>query len=97
MPAKKSKSKPALSPPPLAPVEPAKPAVLAEPGKLATAEAIENAINLKRPALYRLGRQGRVTMYRTGKRGGLRFMLEEVLSAIRRPATVEPGSGEAKG
>ena len=98
---KPTSAKPVLSPPPLAPIEPPKPVVLAQPGKLATAEAIENAINLKKPALYRLGRQGRVTVYRTGKRGGLRFMLDEVLSAIRQPATapaVSSGGDEtAKG
>lgn len=90
---KPTSAKPALIPsatsaPPVSPAV----VVLAEPGKLATAEAIEHTINLKRSALYRLSRQGRVTTYRTGKRGGLRFMLTEVLDAIRKPAT-----GEAKG
>lgn len=94
MPAKKSKAVKPPSPPPLAPGEPANAVELAVPGKLATAQAIENTINLKKSAVYRLGRQGRIGLYKTGKRGGLRYLVEEVLAAIR-VAPKEQADGKA--
>lgn len=59
--------------------------VIAEPRKLVTAEAVEQAIDLKRPALYRLARAKRVPVYRLGREKGLRFVVSEVLDAIRQP------------
>lgn len=54
--------------------------------KLVTAQEIESVIGLNRRALYRLASRRRVVVYRTGERGGLRFLLSEVVSAIRQPA-----------
>lgn len=90
MPAKKSKPKTVPNPPTPTTSEPVLPVELAVPGKLAMAQAIENTINLKKPALYRLQRAHRVPVYKTGRKGGLRFLLEEVISAIRRVPVTEP-------
>lgn len=81
---------PLTLPPQLAPPVPVIPPALAQIEKLMSATDIENAVGLKKTALYRLGRQRRCVVYRTGKRGGLRYLLSEVLAAIRQPMQMEP-------
>jgi predicted DNA-binding transcriptional regulator AlpA len=58
-----------------------------EPRKLVTAQVVEQVINLKRPALYRLARAKRVPVYRLGRERGLRFVVSEVLDALRQAPT----------
>ncbi len=58
---------------------------------LVAAEAVHKHTGLERRAVYSMARAGLIPSYRTGaKAGGVRFRISEVLTAIRRPAKVEP-------
>jgi predicted DNA-binding transcriptional regulator AlpA len=61
--------------------------LITEPRKLVTADAVEKAIDLKKPALYRLVRANRIPVYKLGRERGLRFIVDEVLAAIRQAPT----------
>lgn len=58
--------------------------------RLVKASALEAAHGLPKGSIYRLARQGVIPSYRVGpKLSGVRFVVEEVLDALRRPLAEE--------
>lgn len=54
--------------------------------KLVNAAVLETELGLPKSSLYRLAKRGLIPCYRVGpKMTGVRFLSEEVLSALRRP------------
>lgn len=97
--AKKKKStqtaKPALPPLTYAPVLPAKPLELAEPGHLSTAKQVEAILGVRRSTIYRAARMKRISVYKFGKRGSLFFRLDELLSELKSPTGAQdPTTGQ---
>ena len=56
--------------------------------ELVTAAVLEERGILKRSTAYRMLKAGLISAYKVGAKGrGVRFRVEEVLSALRRPAS----------
>lgn len=54
---------------------------------LVTASALEELQILKKGTAYRMAKQGHIPSYLVGPKGrGIRFRVDEVLEALRRPA-----------
>ena len=55
--------------------------------KLETAAKLEALGILKRGTAYRMAKEGQIPSYLVGRKGrGIRFRVDEVLTALRRPA-----------
>jgi excisionase family DNA binding protein len=54
---------------------------------LVTASGLEERGILKKGTAYRMAKQGHIPSYAVGSKGrGIRFQVDEVLAALRRPA-----------
>ena len=63
--------------------------------ELVTAADLEARGILKKGTAYRMAKQGRIPSYAVGIRGfGVRFRVEEVLAALRRPVTIGKASND---
>lgn len=63
-----------------------------ENGELVTATVLERRGILRKGTAYRMAKAGQIPSYAAGtKRRGVRFRVEEVLEALRRPAVVAKG------
>ncbi len=58
--------------------------------RLEKARVLEDKVGIPRGTLYKLARQGQIPYYRVGpKLTGVRFVVQEVMQALRRPVSNE--------
>ena len=64
---------------------------------LVTAETLQKETAIKKGTSYRLAKRGLIPSYKVGPRlHGVRFIITEVLAALRRPAPAPHGDGSSQ-
>jgi excisionase family DNA binding protein len=65
---------------------------------LVDASTVAEKLGQARSSIYRLARAGRIPSYAAGpRRTGLRFSVEEVMAALRRPMASSEGATKVSG
>ena len=65
--------------------------------RLVNAEELQEETAIPKGTSYKLAREGLIPSYRVGpKLGGVRFLVSEVLTALRRPAVAPRGDDSSQ-